>query len=282
MIWPSKKVLSVFILMAALVVAVIITFGRDKSSSAINYASNLVAGEKVSIPENPNWQNELGGVTSNVELVQEEDDTSTQETTTDTVSKTLVSNYLALKQSGTLDSTSAQKLIDQTLDYVDKIGGQVALVSDLNVIPDNDKQTITEYGENLGKILKDNKPKETKNEIEIATKAVVSKDPNKISELDNIIAVYQKIADELKKMPVPKTFIKAHLDMVNGSNGMALALKEMKEVVNDPFRGLKAMQLYQESATMFTQSERATRLFISQNKIIYKQGGGGYYLLYGI
>ncbi|MEK7539273.1 MAG: hypothetical protein AAB595_01350 [Patescibacteria group bacterium] len=281
MILPSKKVLSIFILTVALVAAIIIAFGRDKSSEAINFASNLVVGEKVSIPENPDWQNELGGVTMNAELVQEEN-ASTTETTTDTISKTLVLNYLALKQSGSLDTMSAQKLIDQTLDYIGKIGGQVVLVSNLNTIPDNDKQTITEYGENLGKILKYNKPKETKNEIEIATKAVISKDQNKINELDSIIAVYQKISDELIKMPVPKTFIKAHLDMINGMNSIALALKEMKEVVNDPFRGLKAMQLYQEGTTMFTQSERATRLFINQNKIIYKQGSGGYYLLYGI
>ena len=78
--------MSIFILTVALVVAVIITFGREKSSEIIGSVNNLVAGEKMSVPENPNWQNELGGVTTNTEPIQEED-TSTTETATDVVSK---------------------------------------------------------------------------------------------------------------------------------------------------------------------------------------------------
>jgi hypothetical protein len=33
---------------------------------------------------------------------------------------------------------------------------------------------------------------------------------------------------------------------------------------------------------MFTQAKQATNAFIIKNNIIYKQGSGGYYLLYGI
>jgi len=83
---PSKKVLSVFVLTAALVAAIIIAFSRDKASSAINYTSDLVAGEKVSIPENPNWQNELSGVSQNTAPVQISENTPTESTLTDTVS----------------------------------------------------------------------------------------------------------------------------------------------------------------------------------------------------
>ncbi len=279
---PSKKVLSVFILTVALIATIIIATGKGKSDEAINFASNLVAGDKVSVPENSGWQSELDAVAENTGVTQTESGETGSKTTTDTISQTLMSNYLALKQSGTLDQESAQKLIDQTLDYIDKTGGQVALVSELVVISDNGKETMTNYGENLGNILKNNKPKETKNEIEIAANAITSKDQSKMEELDSIIAVYQKIANELAGMPVPRTFTKAHLDMVNGMNGIVLALKEMKGILNDPFKGLRAMQLYQESGNMFAQSREATILFIKQNNIIYKQGSGGYYLLYGL
>ena len=281
MILPSKKVLSIFILTVALVVAVIITFGREKSSGVINSVNNLVAGEKISIPENPNWQNELGGVTTNTEPIQEED-TSTTETATDVVSKTLMSNYLALKQSGTLDATSAQKLVDQTASLVGQLGSSVVLDTKLNIIPDNGLQSITNYGENLGNILKNNKPTEIKNEIEIISTAVSSRDPSKINELDPIIVIYEKIASDFEKMPVPKTFVRAHLDMTNGVKGITVALKEMKSVFSDPIKSLAAMQLYQEGIIVFTQPLQASRAFIYQNKIIYKQGSGGYYLLYGI
>lgn len=270
------------ILTAGLVGAIIIAFGRDKSSQAINFASDLVAGEKVSIPENPNWQVELGKMGIDTNPNQASGAQSAPETVTDTVAQSLMANYLSLKQNGTLDQTSAQKLIDQTINYVDSAGGKVTLISELSVVPDNGKQSMINYGENLGNVLKNNKPGTVKNEMEIAASAITSKDSSKMNELDSVIAVYQKVVNETTKMPVPKTFVKAHLDFVNGMNGIATALKEMKDVLNDPFTGLRAMQLYQDSSTMLVESENAIKVFINQNKIIYKQGSGGYYLLYGI
>src|SRR3989344_9272733 len=164
---PSKKVLSTFILVMAMVVAIIIAFGKDKSSTAINFASDLVARDKISIPTNQNWQAELGNVAVNLDQTKQEDNESIEETATDIVSRSLISNYLALKQNGTLNKESAQKLIDQTLALTNQLGGQVVLETKLNIIPDNGVQTITDYGNNLGNILKNNKPKEIKDEREI-------------------------------------------------------------------------------------------------------------------
>ena len=42
------------------------------------------------------------------------------ETVTDTVSRSLMANYLALKQADQLDKESAQKLIDQAINYYRK------------------------------------------------------------------------------------------------------------------------------------------------------------------
>jgi len=283
-ILPSKKVLSIFIVMAALVASIIIAFGRDKSSQAINFASNLVVGEKVSIPENPNWQNELGGAIQNVGPAQVGEDASTSGTVTDTVSASFMSNYLALKQSGTLDSTSAQKLVDQTVSYIDQTTIKANTITrlDLNMVADNGKQSIVDYGEALGNIAKNKTQTDIKKELGILIQMVQSGDQSKINELDDIIASYENITAALTKMPVPKTFVKAHLDIVNSTNGMALAFKEMKSVFNDPFKGLAALQLYQKSATTLSVAMNATITFIKQNNIIYKQGSGGYYLLYGI
>src|SRR3989339_375785 len=282
-ILPSKKVLSVFIITAALVVAIIIAFGKDKSSTAINFASDLIAGEKLTIPENQNWQDELTNVVPSTNQVATKEDLS-ENGVTDTVATTLISNYIALKQNGSLTGESAQKLIDQTIEYVEKNSSQTALISEsgLNIVSDNGKTSISQYGENLGMIFKTNKPKVVRNEMEIITQIVESKDSNKMSDLNTIIAVYEKILAELIKMPVPKSFVKAHLDMTNGVKGMIMALTEIKSVLSDPVKSLSAMELYQEGSTIFIQAKQATNIFIIQNNIVYKQGTGGYYLLYGI
>lgn len=282
MILPSKKVLSVFIVAAALVAAIIITFGRDKSSSAINFASDLIAGEKISIPENPDWQNELSGVSANTNLAQMQNATTTPETLTDTVSKSLISNYLAMKQSGTLDSASAQKLLDQTVNLFDELGDETILETKLNVIADNGSKSITDYGENLGNILRNDKPTTLMDERKLITDAISSRNQSKLDELDGIIAVYENISEDLIKMPVPRTFVRAHLDMINGVRAMAIALKQIKNVFNDPVKSLSEMQLYQGGIAMFIGARQATNSFIIKNNIVYKQGSGGYYLLYGI
>lgn len=280
MLYPSKKVLSVLILTMAMVVAIIIGFGKDKGSKPISFAKNLVAGEKITVPSNTEWQKELNSATKNLTTV--ESKTSGDDSTTDLVSISLVSNYLALKQSDTLDQASAQKLVDQGLDYINKTSNQLTKVSQLNVIPDDGKQSIIEYGEKLGRVFENNRPETIKNELEIISIAVRSGNQSKVDELDSIIAVYKNIAKELLAMPVPQTFVRAHSDMVNGSMGLVAALSEVKNVFKDPIKSMVAMQIYQDNATIFVQSIRATVDFIEQNKIIYKQGSGGYYLLQAI
>lgn len=283
MILPSKKVLSIFVLVAALVASVIIAFGRDKASSAINYASNLMIGEKMSIPENPNWQSELGGIAPEAQST-ETGEAAKNETVTDTVSRTLISNYLAMKESGSLDSESAQKLIDQTLEYIENTGVQNIQITELqlNVVADNGNISIAQYGENLGNIIKNKKPADIQKELGAMIQVIQSGDSSKSTELDGIIADYENIVAELTKMPVPKTFIKAHLDILNGARDIVAALKEARISYTDPFRGLSALRLYQEGINKVSGAMAATVSFITKNNIVYKQGSGGYYLLYGI
>lgn len=264
--------------------AIIITFGRDKSSTAINFASDLVAGEKLTIPENQNWQDELTNIVPSANQMAIEEEDSSENGVTDTIATTLVSNYLTLKQNGSLTEESAQKLIDQTIEYVEKNSSQAVSISEsqLNVVADNGKTSISQYGENLGMIFKTNKPKDPKTTMDIITKAIQSNDPVKMAELDNIIITYEKITADLLKMPVPKTFVKAHLDVVNSIKNGTGAIKEMKGSLEDPFKALTAIQLYQKSVTTFIQVFQAINIFIVKNNIVYKQGSGGYYLLYGI
>ncbi len=276
---PSKNIWSLLILVVGIVVSVMIVAGRDRASTAINYASTLVEGEKISLPENPSWQSEFGALSSKLPG---EAEPFKSESTTDLVSVSLMSNYLNLKQSGAIDSFSKEELVNQTLEFIENSGTETLKEASLIVVADNGKTSMAEYGERLGLIFKTNKPKLIRNELDILSEAIKSEDPAKMEELQSIISIYEKIGSELARMPVPKTFVKAHLDMTNGVNGMALSLRQLKSVIGDPINGLSVLKSYQTSGSAFMQALRATALFISQNGIVYKQGTGGYYLLYGI
>lgn len=270
------------ILAAALVVAAILAFGGEKASSAINYASSLTSGNKIAIPENPNWQNELSGAIIDTETQPNLNEGGTEETITNTVSRSLISNYLALKQSGVLDEESAQKLVDQTSDYVTSSGTTSVSAPRLNIIPDNGKQTVSDYGERLGMIFKTNRPSEEGNEIAILEQSLASSDGEKLKEIQRPIDFYEKVAEELIKMPVPQTFVKAHTDTVAGIKTVAAGLRESKEILNDPVRGLVGLQTYRQGGELALRAIQASVLFIKQSGIDYKQGSGGYYLLYGL
>ncbi len=282
MILPSKKVLSLFILATALVTSIILAFGKEKSGTAINFASNLVAGDKISIPENPNWQNELGQITFSDNTIQSSDELDTDQTLTNTISTTVLSNYLVLKQQDGLTQESAQGIINEAESYLQQASVSRITAANLNIVADNGKQSMADYGENLGIILKINKPKDNKNELQILQEVMSSGSPQRIAELQGAIDTYKTVAEQMRKMPTPKTFTKAHLDTVNGMLGLVAGLEEIKNIFSDPMRALQGIRTYQESGDLFITAIRASSEFIKKNDVVYKQGSGGYYLLYGI
>lgn len=273
---PSKKVLSFLIITIAMVVAIIIAFGQDKSSKMIDLANNLVAGDKIKIAENPDWQTEL----QKISFSELSESSSSTETVTDTVSRTLIANYLALKQSGNLNGESAQKLVDQTVDYLQK-NSTPNKITRLNIIEDDGLSSMANYGHNLGEIAK----KKTMTQMSEDFKLILQTIQNEAAEeaaLNETILSYKEIIVDLQTMPVPKTFAKAHLDIINGVNGMTSALEELKQSSRDPFRGLAALQIYQQNMTLVYQAIVAIANFLKQNGLSYEQNSGGYYLMHGI
>jgi hypothetical protein len=277
----SKKNLNLLIIVVAIVVAIIIAFGRDESSKAISSANNLLAGQKTSIPENPNWQSDLINIKGSSETTGVNNSLE-KETVTDTVSRTLMSNYLALKQNDALNQESIQKLIDQTATFADQTGTAIDLNVKINTIPDNGIKTISAYGEDLGNLLKNNRPTYKKSEMDLVKEALENKDPEKLNQLNEIIFYFEKISKALKVMSVPEKFSKSHIHMINGIDAAALGLKEIKSVLSDSVKGIEGLQVYSQGVYIFSKAFKATFDFISSNQIDYKLGTGGYYLFHGI
>ena len=279
MVLPSRKVLSLMVLTIALVASIIIVFGKEKSGQAINFANNLVAGEKFNIPENDSWQTEISQVARPIdvpELAAEE------QTITDTVSTTILSNYLALKQNDALTQESAQELIDQASDYIKQNTPTKTQLADLKIVESN-KESMVTYGETLGAILRRNKPKNFIDEISVIEKIVGGTNNKSINnELEIVIKNYQSLATEIKKMPVPKILAKTNLEMISGLEGITYGLEEIKKISNDPLLGLEGIKVYKLGGNLFIQALKTATEFIKQSNIDYKQGSGGYYLFYGI
>jgi hypothetical protein len=278
---PSKKVINIFILAAGLVTAVIITFGGDKASTAINYANTITAGEKVSLPTNPNWQSELVLTNNPSEQAQATTTKTTPDTLTDTISKTLIGNYLVLKQNNELNQQSAQALVDQSVGIIsseEKVDSPIIL----NIISDNGRMSMQNYGENLGLIIKNNTSASSDEDFNALIEAIKSGDQTKINGLQKNIDIYDKVLNEMLKIPVPQSFAKTHTEMIRGLMLSSSGLKNLMSVLNDPLLGFSGLGMLREGSDMFAVAMQSTQLSIYESGIVYEQGSGGYYLIYGI
>lgn len=279
MVLPSRKVFSLLVLTTALVASIIIVFGRETSSRAISFTNNLIAGEKFSMPEKSDWEAELNQIAKPINI---SDAATEDQTVTDTVSTTILSNYLALKQNDELTQESAQILIDQATSYIEQRIQTRTQLTDLNIIYSNN-QSISIYGEQVGLILKRNKPKKFIDEISVIENIV--NNTNNVSAANDLLMVitsYRSVVTEMKNLPIPKILAKTHLEMINGLEGVVHGLEEIDNILNDPLSGIQGIKIYQLGGTLFVQSLKTTIEFIRQNEPNYEQGSGGYYLFYGI
>lgn len=278
---PSKKVLSFFIIVAGLVTSIIIALGSDKASTAINYAGNIVAGEKITLPKNPEWQSELV-VSERVILENKESqEATTTDTLTDTVSKTLLGNYILLKQNNGLNQQSAEALVNQSVDIIKSEETPIQPIV-LDIISDNSRQSIQVYGDRLGIIYKQNVPPDPITNFDPFLKSLQEQDLEKLAKLQESIDLHNKVADELTLIPVPQTLVQSHTDMISGIRMSASGLEKIKNSPNDPIYGFVGLEMFREGKVKLYTAIESIHSSINQNGIIYEQGSGGYYLLYGI
>ena len=83
----------------------------------------------------------------------------------------------------------------------------------------------------------------TQQELNILVEILQNQDASRLGELDKVVDNYNKITVELIEVVVPKIFYKNHFDLVNSTNGMAVAIKKMKDIFNDPFQEYKLCKL---------------------------------------
>lgn len=278
---PSRKILSLLVLAVGIVLGIMFAFNRKATESATLGLANITAGEKIQIPDNPNWQTDFSQIANETE-VNPTELAETEDSVTDNFSVSLMSTYLDLKQSGNLNDQTAQSLIDNSLQYFDSAFQSNLENPKFNIIQDNSKQAIASYGENLGNIFLANLPAEPKNELEILTEIATTQNKSRIKEIEEINLVYQKIETDLLKMNVPSIFARSHNDIILGLRGIQAGIKEMQNVLHDPVKSLASVKIYEEGFGLFQQSFVATKNFITKQNIFYKQGSGGYYLLRGL
>ncbi|KKU49642.1 MAG: hypothetical protein UX71_C0009G0005 [Parcubacteria group bacterium GW2011_GWA1_47_10] len=174
-------------------------------------------------------------------------------TETDKFSRELFSTVAALEQSGSLDETTGQKMVDS---LVNSIGNsaqrKIYTLTDLNI---DNKATIQQYNNALDEIY-------TKYPIENGVLVVLEKfivdqnnvDVGALEELNPIIGQNKKILTALVKTSVPQYLSVLHLNVVNGLQAVTENLSDIQLYDQDAIVALGGMTKYQENAVKLESS----------------------------
>ena len=282
---PSRKVLSIFIITFALVIAITLVAKPNTKRSienSIKSAGIISKGPEIKTTASADWQDALSSINSGA--ITDYTKTNTpSETLTDEFSRSFMQNYLNLKQSGSLDSTSATKLVSDSEKFLQADIKNTYSLKNITISADNSLGAITKYGNALGSAFKTNKPKGAiRNELTIFKEMSDNKDDKENIELKNIAQVYKNLSLSLSLITVPSSFSSDHINMTNSINNISDAVKIMSQGFKDPLKSLQALSVYSQNFQTLMSSREKIQVNILKAGANYKQGDNAYFLYFGL
>lgn len=156
-------------------------------------------------------------------------------------------DYLLSKKNGVFGDTkeellskAMQKLAQQAID-------ELFSEKDITVFPDSDSKTLHDYGNKVASVILAH-PNKGDSEGIILQDYIRYQKPERLLELEPIALAYTTIVKDLLVTPVPKTYIKEHLDLTNAVNAVKEDVRAMQKVETDPMYTLLRLKRYQDDA----------------------------------
>ena len=161
----------------------------------------------------------------------------------------LIEGLLATKAAGPIAKTKDQ-LLDKTLTELEKIAISDTIYDykDIVITNDTSDEVIRTYGNAIASIIITQSKPELKHEIIllrdylVPPKGVVG-DP---TDLISLATVYKNYRDYTLKTPVPRIFIKQHLDLINVYNALYVNIDTMSKATEDPVLPYVRLKRYED------------------------------------
>ncbi len=125
---------------------------------------------------------------------------------------------------------------------------QIYDVKDIIMISDTSDVAIRTYGNALAFILINESVPELKNEVILLRDYLEGEEEEDLADLITLARVYKNYRDRTLKTPVPKLFVKEHLDLINVYNALYLDIEAMTEVSADPMLPFIRFKRYEDDA----------------------------------
>jgi len=316
---PGKRVIALAILVVAIISTVLITRGSKEASSV--GITTQETPERVVVTEKDtdgdglkDWEEALYGTNPNLtdtdgdgisdseeKLADEErtleeqqqllaDITSLADSEdpefkslpyTDQVSRSLLTQYLALKQSGTPITGSALfSLIQNIPEYqAPPLTVPVYTENDIFISQSSDTTALRTYGNNLGSLLVVPDGENPESELLVLLTFIQTREQGVLGDgLADVIQRYTNVLNGMKNISVPKTLSQKHLTLMNALAKVRSDLELFKNLDEDPFLALSAVQNYNKDSTARATAFASIYSYLTEQGITYDESEPGFRL----
>lgn len=198
-------------------------------------------------------------------------------TQTDILARDFFTSFLALRESGNLNEDAVNKLADSFLGNISQQQPEKRYkISDLQIVGKEDENTLKNYGNALGEIIKKYYGLRKEEELIIINLALETENESELRKLDSIIKLYQGASSELVKVEVPQPVSFEHLVIVGSVWNVGEALKLIENIFSDSIQGLIGLKQYQMELTEANDALENISNYFTKKGVFFGENEAGY------
>lgn len=197
----------------------------------------------------PDWQEALQR-TEPITLKAATSTYETPDTLTDQFAIQFFQDMVRAENYGAFGSNPEELADYATNAFAEKANDVLIGANDITITPDNGVVAIKNYANQMATIALDyTVPANSLSELEILKQSLDTGNPAILSELDVYVDGYSNMLTRSLATPVPDTYSKGHLDLLNVYQALRNDLVAMQASHDDPLNALIRVKRYQEDAS---------------------------------
>lgn len=200
---------------------------------------------------------------------------------TEKFSRDFISQYLILKQAagGNLDEATKQGLVNSLTENIN-LSASISLLtlSDIKISPDNSKEAIRNYGNQLGSILQKHINPAPGMELVILKEVAEKKDESKLMELEGSVKTYDGLAKDCLSLATPSAIKDFHLKLINSFISLKDITSNLQKLFIDPLASLAGLKQYQGAQTDMVNTLIEINNYFKNSSIFFNKDEGGYFI----
>ncbi len=254
----NPKIVGSFLVGFALVAGAYVTanFGKPRHAAPAAVGVATEAPVRAFIPVSD--QDEDGVEDWRDQFIEAPAVTLTDETVTDYVPPStltgqlgvsLIEDVLRIKAGGPVSKTKEQVVVESVTEITEvSTRDKIYDTRDIIVNDDPSSEAVRAYGNNLASIIMDFNIPGIEGELEQLMTYVNAPEQFDNTNLLALANMYKNYRDYTRAIPVPRQFIKPHLDLINVYHALHIDINAMAEATTDPMVTLVRLKRYEDDA----------------------------------